>query len=38
MNSAPHRANVLNRNYNVVGIGVFCGPDGRIWSVVDFGG
>ena len=37
MNSAPHRANVLNRNYNVVGIGVFYGPDGRVWSVVDFG-
>ena len=29
MNSAPHGANVLNRNYNVVGIGVFYGPDGR---------
>ena len=37
MNSAPHRANVLNRNYNVVGIGVFWGPDGRVWAVVDFG-
>jgi uncharacterized protein YkwD len=37
MNSAPHRANILNGSFNVVGIGVFYGPDGRVWSVVDFG-
>ena len=37
MNYASHRANVLNRNYNVVGIGAFWGPDGRVWAVVDFG-
>ena len=37
MNSAPHRANVLNSAFNVVGIGVFYGSDGRVWSVVDFG-
>ena len=38
MNSPPHRANILSGGFNVVGIGVFRGPDGRIWSVVDFGG
>ena len=38
MGSAPHQANIVNGNYNVVGIGVFYGPDGRMWSVVDFGG
>lgn len=38
MNSPPHRANILNGNVDVVGIGAFRGPDGRIWSVVDFGG
>jgi uncharacterized protein YkwD len=38
MNSAPHRANILNGNFNEVGIGVFYGPDGRVWSAVDFGG
>ncbi len=38
MNSTPHRANILSRSFNVVGIGVFWGPDGRIWSAVDFGG
>lgn len=38
MNSAPHRANILSRSFNVVGIGIFWGPDGRLWSAVDFGG
>jgi uncharacterized protein YkwD len=38
MSSPPHRANILSGRVNVVGIGVFRGPDGRIWSVVDFGG
>ena len=37
MNSAPHRANILSVNFNVVGVGAFWGPDGRVWSVVDFG-
>lgn len=38
MNSAPHRANILNGGFNVVGIGTFWGPDGRLWATVDFGG
>jgi uncharacterized protein YkwD len=38
MNSAPHRANILGRQFNVVGIGYFDGPDGRRWICVDFGG
>jgi uncharacterized protein YkwD len=38
MNSAGHRANILSGNYNIVGIGLVHGPDGRIWAVVDFGG
>jgi uncharacterized protein YkwD len=38
MNSSAHRANILSGNYNVVGIGVFHGGDGRAWAVVDFGG
>ena len=36
--SAPHRANLLSRSFNVVGIGYVRGPDGRIWAVQDFGG
>jgi uncharacterized protein YkwD len=38
MNSAPHRANILSGNFNVVGVGMVWGPDGRIWAVADFGG
>ena len=38
MNSAPHRGNILNRGFNVVGLGKFVGPDGRVWAVADFGG
>ena len=38
MNSAPHRANILSPNFNVVGIGYFDGADGRRWICVDFGG
>ena len=38
MNSAPHRANILNRAFNAAGVGYVHGPDGRIWVVVDFGG
>jgi uncharacterized protein YkwD len=37
MSSAPHRGNILNSGVNVVGIGVFRGPDGQIWAVADFG-
>jgi len=36
MFSAPHRANLLNTNYNVVGIGVVRGVD-RLYIVQDFG-
>ena len=36
--SAPHWANITNRAFNLVGIGYFRGPDGRIWAVQDFGG
>lgn len=38
MASTPHRNNILSRGFNVMGIGVFHGPDGRIWAAVDFGG
>jgi hypothetical protein len=30
MNSSPHRANILG-NFNVAGVGVVTGPDGRVW-------
>ena len=36
--SAPHWANISSGSFNVVGIGYFRGPDGRIWAVQDFGG
>jgi uncharacterized protein YkwD len=38
MNSAPHRANILSRSFNVVGIGYVRGLDGRVWAVQEFGG
>ena len=38
MSSAPHRANILSRAFNVVGIGYVRSLDGRIWAVQDFGG
>jgi uncharacterized protein YkwD len=38
MASAPHRANILSRSFNVVGVGMVRGPDGRIWATVNFGG
>src|SRR3954452_4630976 len=38
MNSPGHRANILSRNYNVVGLAFVTGPDGRMWVCVDFGG
>jgi uncharacterized protein YkwD len=38
MNSASHRANILNRSFNAVGVGYFRAPDGRLWVCVDFGG
>jgi uncharacterized protein YkwD len=38
MASAPHRANILSGAFNVVGLGRFVGPDGRLWAAADFGG
>jgi uncharacterized protein YkwD len=38
MNSPPHRANITSPSFNVVGIGYFRGPDGRIWAAQEFGG
>ena len=38
MASAPHKANIMSRSYNTMGVGVFYGPDGRVWAAVDFGG
>ncbi len=37
MNSPGHRANILSRNFNIVGLAFVSGPDGRIWVTVDFG-
>lgn len=36
--SPPHWANITNRSFNVVGVGIYRGPDGRIWAVQEFGG
>jgi uncharacterized protein YkwD len=36
MNSAPHRANILDRRFTHVGYGVARGADGRIYSVQYF--
>jgi uncharacterized protein YkwD len=38
MGSGGHRANVLSGAFNIVGIGYYRGPDGRLWVVQDFGG
>jgi uncharacterized protein YkwD len=38
MASAPHRANILNGAFNIVGLGKFVGPDGQVWAAADFGG
>jgi uncharacterized protein YkwD len=38
MSSAGHRANILNPNFNVIGIGFGWSSDGRVWSTQDFGG
>jgi|GEM_PF-1992167 len=37
MNSTGHRINLLGRNLDVVGIGVYCAPDGRMWVTQQFG-
>ncbi len=36
MNSPPHRAGILNREYTHLGIGVFAADDGRIYGVQKF--
>ena len=38
MNSAPHRANILNGAFKAAGVGLAISADGRIWACVDFGG
>jgi hypothetical protein len=37
-NSPEHRANILDINYNQVGVGVVDAPDGTIWVTEDFMG
>ena len=37
MKSTGHRVNLLAPNLDVVGIGVFCGPDGRMWATQQYG-
>jgi uncharacterized protein YkwD len=36
-NSAPHRENILDRNFNVVGTGRYKGANGKEYAAVDFG-
>lgn len=36
--SPPHWANITSRSFNIVGIGIYRGPDGRIWAAQEFGG
>jgi uncharacterized protein YkwD len=38
MNSAPHRANILNGSFSAVGVGIAYSTDGQAWVVADFGG
>jgi len=38
MNSAPHRANILNGSFSAVGVGVAYSSDGQAWIVADFAG
>ena len=37
MNSTGHRVNLLGRNLDVIGIGAYCAPDGRLWVTQQFG-
>jgi uncharacterized protein YkwD len=37
MGSAPHRANILNGNFNVVGMAACFAGDGQVWAVEEFG-
>jgi uncharacterized protein YkwD len=38
MNSQGHRANILNGQFTVAGVGIAISSDNRIWVTVDFGG
>ena len=37
MNSDGHRQNMLSSAWDLVGIGVYCAPDGSIWATTNFG-
>jgi uncharacterized protein YkwD/ribosomal protein L24E len=37
MRSTGHRVNLLAPNLDAIGIGAFCGPDGRLWVTQQFG-
>ncbi len=37
MQSQGHRNNMLSPTYDVVGIGVYCAPDGTLWATQSFG-
>jgi uncharacterized protein YkwD len=38
MASPPHKANILSTSFNVVGVGVSHGSDGKTYATVNFGG
>jgi uncharacterized protein YkwD len=37
MRSDGHRRNMLSAGFDVVGIGVYCAPDGSMWATTSFG-
>jgi uncharacterized protein YkwD len=37
MKSEGHRANLLSPNWDLVGVGVHCAPDGRVYATQNFG-
>jgi uncharacterized protein YkwD len=37
MQSTGHRNNMLSPSYDVVGVGVYCAPDGTLWATQSFG-
>jgi uncharacterized protein YkwD len=37
MGSPNHQANILNPNFNLVGMAACFAPDGRVWATQDFG-
>ena len=37
MQSSGHRENLLAPAFDVIGIGVFCAPDGTLWATQNFG-